>query len=89
MLTFWPVTGNLVSAPKGHASFSRIQVELLFLPTEEVSRITFFFVICLQMDVAKSELEIYKSQYETAVNQLKEAKDNLEKTLETRTDRKR
>jgi len=41
------------------------------------------------MDVAKSELEIYKSQYETAVNQLKEAKDNLEKTLETRTDRKR
>ena len=41
------------------------------------------------MDVAKSELEIYKNQYETAVDQLKEAKDNLNNALETRTHRKR
>lgn len=41
------------------------------------------------MDVAKSEVDIYKSQYETALNQLKDAKDNLDKTLETRTHRKR
>lgn len=41
------------------------------------------------MDVAKSEVELFKSQYETALNQLKEAKDNLEKTKETRTHRKR
>lgn len=41
------------------------------------------------MDVAKSELEIYKSQHETALSQLKEAKDNLDKALETRTHRKR
>lgn len=41
------------------------------------------------MDVAKSEVELYKSQYETALNQLKEAKDNLGKTRETRTHRKR
>lgn len=47
------------------------------------------FVICWQMDVAKSELDIYKSQHETVLNQLKEAKDNLDKALETRTHRKR
>ena len=41
------------------------------------------------MDVAKSELEIYKSKHETALNQLKEAKDSLSKALETRTHRKR
>lgn len=41
------------------------------------------------MDVAKSELDIYKSQHETVLNQLKEAKDNLDKALETRTHRKR
>lgn len=41
------------------------------------------------MDVAKSEVDLYKSRYETALNQLKEAKDNLEKALETRTHRKR
>ena len=41
------------------------------------------------MDVAKSEVELYKSQYETALNQLKDAKENLDKTRETRTHRKR
>ena len=41
------------------------------------------------MDVAKSELEIYKSQHETVVNQLQEANNNLEKALETRAQRKR
>ena len=41
------------------------------------------------MDVSKSELEIYQNQYQGAVNQLKEAKDNLDKALETRTQRKR
>lgn len=41
------------------------------------------------MDVAKSEVDLYKSQYETALNQLRDAKDNLEKVLETRTHRKR
>jgi len=41
------------------------------------------------MDVAKSEVELFKSKYETALNQLKDAKDNLEKTRETQTHRKR
>ena len=41
------------------------------------------------MDVAKSELEIYKSKHEAALTQLKEAKDNLERALETRAQRKR
>ncbi|KAJ7381328.1 Structural maintenance of chromosomes protein 4 [Desmophyllum pertusum] len=41
-----------------------------------------------KMDVAKSELEIYKSQNETAVNQLKDARGNLDRAQETRTQRK-
>ena len=41
------------------------------------------------MDVAKSELELFKSQHETALNQLRDAKDNLDKARETRTHRKR
>ena len=41
------------------------------------------------MDVAKSEVDLYRSQHEAALNQLKGAKDSLDKALETRTHRKR
>lgn len=40
------------------------------------------------MDVARSELEIYKNQYETAIDQVKEATDNLNNAVETRSQRK-
>ena len=40
------------------------------------------------MDVARSELEIYKNQYETALDQLKETTDSLNNALETRAQRK-
>lgn len=46
-------------------------------------------IVSFKLDVAKSELEIYKSKHEGVLNQLKEAKDNLERSLETREQRKR